>query len=284
MSCAVPLRGLAASTAPLCDEACAGQLGKQEVLLPVLGRSVALLQLLLREPALDLELADCVITLDPGLAFGVLQLGNLRGHSRGDVTWQLPLALVASGRSALQDLLDSAPRLESAADPAVVPQLFELVRNAVVRGCLAHWLARELGRCNPKKAFLAGLLAEVPRMAALTGAGRGGGRPNDLPFFARLMSFDLAKVAGDHGRAQNLNQTLAAITRLAEMLRQKQAAEGAPTIADPPDWYPWLNLTTNDRLRLMDHGSDLARWAGENLYQLTPWDFISRLERHKPWT
>ena len=283
MSCVAPFRCLAASTAAVSEETSAESLLKRKFLLPVLGRSATLLQPLLQELALDLELADCVIALDPGLAFGVLQLANVRGNCRTGVAWQLPLALVASGRSALQELLDSAPRLESAADPTVVPQLFELVRNAVVRGCLGHWLARELGRCNPKKAFLAGLLAEVPQMATLACGGRGRCRPKTLVLLARLLCFDLEQRARDQDVIHDLNKPLAAITQTAELLRQNHAVDGAAAIADLPNGHPWLNLDPNQWRQLADHGSNLARWAGDNLYRLAPWDFMSRLERHKPW-
>ena len=79
------------------------------VILPVRTRSVSLLKLLLRDSAIDLELASSVVGLDPGMAFGALQLANAQRHQGDDPIWQLPLAVVEAGRELLGYLRSTRP-------------------------------------------------------------------------------------------------------------------------------------------------------------------------------
>ena len=130
--------------------------------LPILARSAALLQTLLQDAIIDLELASSVITLDPGLAYQVLRLANRNVPDDRDRIWQLPLAIVTAGRANLDELLDRSVQLDPAGSRESVMQ--SLITEAVLRACLAHSLARELGSCSPRKCFLSGLLFDLPAL------------------------------------------------------------------------------------------------------------------------
>ena len=60
---------------PSCDT-CSDGATLPAVLLPLRTHSASLLTLLFQDGAVDLELANSVVALDPGLAFATLQLAN----------------------------------------------------------------------------------------------------------------------------------------------------------------------------------------------------------------
>lgn len=251
-----------------------------QYLLPVLPRSAVLLELLLQERAIDLELASSVVALDPGLAFGVLQLANWDTGATGKPIWQLPLALVAAGRDALRDLIACAPGMDSPESGRRKIRLRGLARDAVVRGSIAQMLARELGACNPKQSFLAGLLFELPRMAALTHPGHDFRRMKLSAAIKNNSPAAWMAVTGARQKTRALHEPLAATTLIAQaVLRQKAVVK----LAVGAFWDCWPVLTMEERRALLDHCSALAQWAAANLYRLEPWDFLSRLERPEPW-
>ena len=59
--------------------------------------------------------------------------------------------------------------------------LQSLITEAVLRACVAHSLARELGSCSPRKCFLSGLLFDLPALVTLS-------VPARLDSHARLLS------------------------------------------------------------------------------------------------
>ncbi len=87
------------------------------VVLPLLTRSSGLLNLLFQDGTVDLELASSVVALDPGLAFGTLQLANRDRVGKSNPIWLFPLAVVAAGRDLMLQLVNQAPRIESGARP-----------------------------------------------------------------------------------------------------------------------------------------------------------------------
>jgi len=248
----------------------------------VLSRSVASLRLLLEDDAVDLELASCIVALDPGLTFAVLQLANGGSSPFATPVWQLPSALVAVGREALQTLLQCAPRVES---PGMARRrLTTLARNAVVRASIAQLLARELGCCNPRKSFLSGLLLETPDLV-------GSSYPHTAIDRNRLLAVMLASLPAPVVNAamarkhamKNVPEPLAAITMLSEVLRCKACNDVASDFVVAQYWCCWPEYTMIQRHALAERCAELALWAGENLYRLEPWDFLARLERRCPW-
>jgi len=249
----------------------------------VLTRSVALLRLLLQDGAIDLELASCVVALDPGLAFAVLQLANAGSDPLATPVWQLPSALVAAGREALQSVLQCAPRVESAG--MLSGRLATLTCNAVVRASIAQLLARELGCSNPRKSFLAGLLLETPEMIAVSQPRRAVDRTRLLAAMLASLPAPVvnAAMSGKHAM-KNVPDPLTAITLLSQALRCKALDGTALDVMAARYWCCWPECTASRREMLMERCLELARWAGENLYRLEPWDFLSRLERRCPWS
>jgi len=251
--------------------------------MPVLARSAVLMSLLLQDNAVDLELATCVVALDPGLAFGVLQLANPACDRPGDPVWQIPLALVAAGREALQNLLEYAPRITLSALEGERGQLLQLARGAVVRACVAQLLARELGRCNPKKSFLGGLVFEVPQMVGLTAAVRGDYRARLLSVMCNSLPAAVVKAAlADMDEAEGVNDPLLATILIAEALIQAATPASRSPIAASGSWRCWPDLVQEQRASLLKRCAELTDWVAANLYRLDPWDFMSRLERRKP--
>ena len=162
------------------------------IMLPVLTRSVSLLRLLLRDSAIDLELASSVVGLDPGMSLGTLQLANARRHQGDDPIWQLPSAVVQAGRERLEHFILHAPTIESPGNSARRAQLEKVVEDAVVRACVAHGVTRELGQSNPRKAFLCALLFVI----AAPGAWRRG-----VVMFSGAAVFNHEPYpAGQHGK------------------------------------------------------------------------------------
>ena len=282
MLCAVPSRAVVPSAFVPEVRAHPSATGT-EYLLPVLPRSAVLLELLLEERAIDLELASSVVTLDPGLAFGVLQLANRDAGAAGKPIWQLPLALVAAGRVALRKLIACAPRLDSAESGHREIRLRELASDAVVRGSMAQILARKLGGCNPKQCFLAGLLFELPKLAALTRPGHDFRRIKLSAAVKKSLAAAWKAATGARQKRRALREPLAATTLIAQAILGEKAIVNSAELAADTSWDCWPDLPVEERRALLDRCSDVAQWAAANLYRLEPWDFLSRLERPEPW-
>src|SRR5271166_1149872 len=129
--------------------------------LPVLTRSAALLTLLLQDGTVDLELTSSVVALDPGLAFGTLQVANLERSGKDEI-WQLPLAVVAAGCERLLDMVNCALKVESNYDCGTSAKLRQLYLCCVQRACIAELLTNLLGGANPKQSYVAGLFLGLP--------------------------------------------------------------------------------------------------------------------------
>jgi len=258
-----------------------------EFVLPVLTRSAGLLNVLLQDNAVDLDLASSVAALDPGLAFGILQLANAEFSDREPV-WQLPAAVVAAGREPLQQFIDCAPRVELRARPDPRKRLPRLAHDAVVLGCVAHLLARELGRCHPRKSFLGGLLLAVPEMAGFVVPQHDGYKPRLLSVMCRSLPSGIVKAAmADPSDDAVEDDPLVATILLAQaVLREK--ADGASgeggfaALADAPLWRCWPGVLTGQRVSLLNCCSAVADWAGWNLYRTDPWEFMAKVERAQP--
>ena len=141
--------------------------GLPPLCLPILARSASLLNLLLQDAAVDLELTTSVVALDPGLAFTALQLANRERRREDELIWQFPLAVVAGGQLSLLQAVNQAPTIESCSSTKIRAQLRQLWVRSVVRSCLARILSQQLGGVNPRQAFLAGLLFELPALVQL---------------------------------------------------------------------------------------------------------------------
>ena len=252
------------------------------VVLPVLTRSLSLLTLLLQDGAIDLELASSVVGLDPGLAFATLQLANRKRAEGSNPIWQLPLAVVEAGREALEQYLQRAPSLESVSHVARRRQLERLAADAVVRACVAHLLARELGECNPRKAFLCGLLFELPVMAH---SAHSPVCPAEalLPAMCRILPAGFVRAAMT-GASEELpdGEALVAAVLLADAVVQAPAGSLEELVASPR-WNSWNETDAGQRKSLLQHGCDLAAWAAVSLHRMHPWEFMARLEGRNCW-
>lgn len=259
------------------------------LLLPLLTRSASLLTLLLQDGAVDLELAGAVIGLDPGLAFGTLQLANRERVEGEDPIWQLPLAVVAAGREALQQLLQRAPRIECGSNVGKARSLCKLVANAAARASVAHLLARELGSSIPRKSYLCGLLFELPAIVRL-------GAPAIsqavlLSAMCRTLPAAMVRAAmvgmADDGE-QPPSDPLLAIVLIADAVLAAEAEPSSQTasleeLAASPLWHCWQAADAQQRKFLLGHCCEMARWARANLHDMDPWEFMARLERRNPW-
>ena len=258
-------------------------------LLPLLTRSVSLLTLLLQDGAVDLELASAVIGLDPGLAFGTLQLANRERAEGEDPIWQLPLAVVAAGREALQQLLQRAPKIECSGNAGKVSRLCKLVANATARASVAHLLARELGGVIPRKSYLSGLLFELPAIVRL--AAPQFSQAVLLSSMCRTLPAAMVRAAmvgmADDGE-EPPSDPLLAIVLIADAVLGAEAEPFSQTawleeLAASPLWHCWQATGAQQRNFLLGHCCEMARWAKARLHDMDPWEFMSRLERRNPW-
>jgi len=259
-----------------------------QFLLPILPRSATLLNLLLQDDAIDLELASAVVALDPGLAFAVLQLANSTQGDCLDLTWQLPQAIVAAGRCRLQQLVNQAPTVDSRTAGSRRRSL-QLAQDAVVRACIAHELARGLGRSNPKKCFLGGLLFELPEMLRLNLPGRDGSGARFLPAMCHCLPSSIVRaiMMAAGGSTGGYSVTVATIHLANRLL----TASGPAPAPEPgmqgtfglPYWQCWPELDGRRRCSLLESSAELARWARTSVDRLNPWDFMAKLERRRPW-
>jgi hypothetical protein len=249
---------------------------RPEFVLPVLSRSVAPLSLLLQDNAIDLALASSVVSLDPGLAFDVLQLANPALGEPADAVWQLPSALVAAGRESLQSLLECAPRADGYCCGGANCRLTERMRDSVRRACIAHFLARELGRCNPKKAYLGGLLFDIPEIVPLTLAVREGFRVRLLSAMCSAMPACVVRAAiVQCDQNTDTSDPVVATIILAESCLRQPVKPVAFNL-----WGCWPEVEPKQRSLLLKACHELDQWTVLNLELLDPWEFMSRLERH----
>ncbi|MGB8885553.1 MAG: HDOD domain-containing protein [Candidatus Korobacteraceae bacterium] len=281
---------LAACSAPAGCGACSDGSNLASLVLPLLTRSSGLLNLLFQDGTVDLELASSVVALDPGLAFGTLQLANRDRVGKSNPIWLFPLAVVAAGRDLMLQLVNQAPRIESLA-PSRRNQLFQLSRDAVLRASLAQLLTRELGECDPRKSFLAGLLLELPTLVKVA-------LPRQSISPARLLAtlcsalpsaVVTAALAGPASADRyDPLAPVGAIARIADSLVTSLAGgySGIPPLerlASGPLWRFWSETNVRQRSSLLGHGLELAQWVSANLYRMDPWEFMARLESHKSW-
>ena len=258
-------------------------------LLPLLTSSVSLLTFLLQDGAVDLELASAVIGLDPGLAFGTLQLANRERAEGEDPIWQLPLAVVAAGREALQQLLQRAPRIECSGNAGKANRLCKLVANAAARASVAHLLAHELGSSIPRKSYLSGLLFELPAIVrlgapAISQAVLLSSMCHTLP--AAMVRAAMVGMADDGEEPPS--DPLLAIVLIADAVLGAEAEPSSQTasleeLAASPLWHCWQATGAQQRNFLLGHCCEMARWAKARLHDMDPWEFMSRLERRNPW-
>jgi hypothetical protein len=249
---------------------------------------MSLLTLLLKDGAVDLELAGAVIGLDPGLAFGTLQLANRERVEGEDPIWQLPLAVVAAGREALQQLLQRAPRIECGYS-GKQGRLSKLVANATARASVAHLLARELEGSIPRKAYLSGLLFELPAIVrlgapAISQAALLSSMCRTLP--AAMVRAAMVGMADDGELAPS--DPLLAIVLIADAVLGAEAEPSSEPasleeLAGSPLWHCWTATDGQQRKFLLAHCCKMARWARASLHDMDPWEFMARLERRNPW-
>jgi hypothetical protein len=257
------------------------------LVLPLGTRCASLLTLLLQDGAVDLELASSVVALDPGLAFGTLQLANGNRNEGSDPVWQLPMALVAAGREALQQLVQRAPKIEASNPASNRTRLSNLTSGAVMRACVAHLLARELGGCNPRKSYLSGLLLELPALARF--ASPVASQVQLLATMCGALPAGIIRAAmGTTAEEENRpTDPLAAAALIADAVIRARA-EGLPTgameeLASTPLWHYWNETDTRQRTALLGHCCETAKWASAKLGHMDPWEFMARLERHNVW-
>src|SRR5271157_860744 len=255
---------------------------------PILTRSAALLTLLLQDGTVDLELTSSVVALDPGLAFGTLQMANLE-RSGQDEIWQVPLAVVAAGCERLLEMVNCALKVESSYDCATSARLRQLYVRCVQRACIAELLTNLLGNANPKQSYVAGLLFGLPGMPPLED-------PRNPALFVALQSAlpgslpadVLTAVAGQSANAKERNPVAASVLIANALLALPEGAnpessEHIQRLASNPLWESWDECPMRERRQLLWQGCKLARWAAANAPRLSPWEFTARLHRRKSW-
>jgi len=250
--------------------------------LPILSRSAALLLLLLQDGTVDLELTSSVVGLDPGLAFDTLQIANQERNGDGEI-WQLPLAVVAAGCDRLLTMVNCALKVESSYSVGVGARFRQLYLRCVQQACLAEFLACTLGNVNPKQAYVAGLLS------GLLGPAEG-----ISPELSSSLNCILS--AGLYVQAMNSMHSPAAggspvdaCVLLAESILDFGGIEGpgltakAQHLLDSPLWDCWDSCGRQERCRIVAQGSRLGKWVGANAPRLSPWEFVTRLQRRRSW-
>ncbi len=275
---------------PSCP-ACSDGATLPAVLLPLRTHSTSLLTLLFQDGAVDLELANSVVALDPGLAFATLQLANRDRCGENIPIWHFPLALVAAGHDLMLRLVSRAPRLESSFEPRRQAQLWRLYSDAVLRACIAQQLARKLGNCDASKAFLVGLLLELRGMIHVALPGQPIPALALLSLIRRTLPAAAATAVVASPYKPDLCDPptpLAAIAAIAdslvEALARRSSRTGLPQkLALGPAWGFWDEIEVSRRSSLLRPCFELAKWVSANLYRMHPWEFVSRLESHKSW-
>jgi hypothetical protein len=248
---------------------------------PILTRSAALLTLLLQDGTVDLELASSVIALDPGLAFGTLQVANLERNGEGQV-WQLPLAVVAAGCDRLLMVVNMAMKVESSYDCGTSARLRQLYLRCVQRACIAELLTSLRGSADPKRSYVAGLLFCLPGMLGRKHAINPalsskvlGALPDNLWIGSATTGEECDPIATSVLLANGVLE-LPEGEKLESSWQTQRLAESAL-------WGSGDESTTRERCKLISQGCKLAKWAEANASRLSPWDFLSRLHRHKSW-
>jgi len=257
--------------------------------LPILTRSAALLALLLQDGSVDLELTGSVIALDPGLAFGTLKAASRECNGQSEI-WQLPQAVVAAGCDRLLEIVNCARKIESSYECAAATRLRQLYMRGVQRACLAEMLTNALNHADPERAYLAGLLFDLPGMASRLGRTR-----TALPLVLRSALSDslpetgLAGVAGPATAPAEAHHPIAASVLIAnEVLELSDGGnpESCPQIeglAASPFWPTGDDCSMGERRQLIWQGCRLGAWAAANAPRLSPWEFMAKLHRRKAW-
>ena len=255
--------------------------------LPILTRSASLLTLLLQERSVDLELTSAVVAMDPGLAFTILQVANREGHEQDEAIWQFPLALVACGHRHLLQVINQVPKIECYSSTKTWAQLGKLWVRAVVRASVAFALGKQLESGNPRQAFLAGLLFELPALVQLAFPSSG---ELEGELQAAIRASLPPQITTAIGQAPDRPQTWqGAILLLAEALLRSTIRESSPSpgrciaLASNDAWQCWKETSMEQRRRLLEGCWRLARWASVNAAKMNPWEFTARLERSKGW-
>jgi|SRR5271166_1482935 len=254
--------------------------------LPVLTRSAALLTLLLQDGTVDLELTSSVVALDPGLAFGTLQVANLERNGEGEI-WQLPLAVVAAGCDRLLAMVNCTLKVESNYDCGTSAKLRQLYLCCVQRACIAELLTNLLGNANPKLSYVAGLLFGLPGMSNPAG-------PKTPALSVALRSALSARlpsalaVADPSGTVGERNPIAASVLIASGVLElpegeNPESSQQIQRLASSPLWKSWDACHLHERRQLLWQGCKLARWAAANAPRLSPWEFMARLHRRKSW-
>jgi HDOD domain len=261
------------------------------LIVPMMTRSAALLTLLLQESAVDLDLASAVVSMDPGLAFDTLQLANLQPGAEGAPIWQFAAAVVAAGCDPLQDLVNCASKVESTLPCGSSAALRQRCARAVVRACVAERLAKRLGGSNPPRAYLAGLLMELPAILRL--AGSLDSKPLQATLEAALWRCAprevFSAVATPKRTAQQcLSSAVGAVVWIASELLEALCAGASQdrrleSLASAPPWKYWSETSLRERHLLIGDCCKLASWAATYAQRLAPWEFTARLQRRKSW-
>ena len=255
--------------------------------LPVRSASVRFLNLFLQDAAVDLELASSVIALDPGLAYGTLELANRELPDDSERIWRLPQAIVTAGRDSLQQLVAEAPRLDCWTEAAVGIRLCRLVGDGVARACVAEFLARELGIGDSRKCFLSGLLFELPRLVRWAVPARMHSPELMLVEMCHTLPASVVRAVLAAGAEEGSSgEPAVALVLLADAVlrgRRQPAKSVLEEVSDTTLWQPWSAMPRLQRSALLQRSLVVASWASKNLQRMHPWEFMARLEHRKSW-
>ena len=131
--------------------------------VPAMARSLLRLELLLREPTLDLRAISNLIRSDLGLTIQTLRLVGADFDHSEDTPSRIQDSVVHLGQSALL-LATPALRQGSTSNQA---ELAELWGHSRLVACWAERLAHTVGGLDPEKAYLGGLLHDIGSLPGL---------------------------------------------------------------------------------------------------------------------
>jgi hypothetical protein len=205
--------------------------------------------------------------------------------------------VVAGGQHRLLQTVNQAPKIESYSSTKIRAELRQLWVRAVVRACLARVLSQQVGGGNPRQAFLAGLLLELPALVELTFPSCPLSQLGLQAAWRESLPPEIAAAIGqardcDHVHAPSKDgpqSSLAASIRLAELLLGCTMHESSPRLgkgrelASNSVWQCWQETSLRQRHLLLDRCCELARWAAAHAPGMNPWEFTARLERSKGW-
>ena len=134
--------------------------------VPALPATLVMLELLLDQPAVDLEAVSEVVLSDLGATLQILRTGSEEWDQDEEQSFRVPARLVALGKDVI---LKAIPCFTSLGSDFPMQADFELWEHSRLVAECARAIASGFPGVDPEKAYLAGLLHEIGRLPELLG-------------------------------------------------------------------------------------------------------------------